>query len=112
MLQPLQRLDQLSSELVQQLENCEMEQFDIWMEKRQCIFDELMKHTSLHSLTDQERLLAGRIQEMDKLIVARMKQLSDEARLELDKLNRAKRSKSMYDTVSYGDDSLFFDRKQ
>lgn len=112
MQQHLQRLVQLSSELVWRLDGCGLEEIEAYMEERGRIFTELKQLVPDSASADQNRGLAVSMIEMDRIITGRMTQLSEEANRELNKLGRSKRTKAMYDSSPYGEDSLFFDTKR
>ncbi|MBD2868419.1 hypothetical protein [Paenibacillus arenilitoris] len=108
----LQRLNQLSSELVSNLRGSVLEEIDAYMEERDRIFAELERlGPPSSSQVAEHRQQVERLFAMDRIIIGRMTELRDEANREIDKLNKGKRSKMLYES-SYGDDSLFFDRKR
>ncbi|MCA0757561.1 hypothetical protein KP806_21090 [Paenibacillus sp. N4] len=112
MQQHLQRLVQLSSELVRNLDGCGMEEIEAYMEERGRIFVRLKQFTPDSASAHQNRELVASMIQMDRVITGRMMNLRDEANRELNKLSRSKRTKAMYDSGPYGDESLFFDTKR
>ena len=108
----LKQLIHLSSSLMERLSGCGIEDIETYKQERDLIFAELQQ---LNPSPDQAAALRPqvlRIAEMDTVITGRMTELRDEAKREMDKINRGKRSKSMYESGSYGDESLFFDTKR
>jgi hypothetical protein len=108
----LQRLIQLSSDLIKQLEKCKLEDIEAYMEERNLLFADLQQLSLTPDQAVGFHLLGEQIQKQDSVIIGRMTELRVEADQEIDKLNKGKRSKSMYESASYGDDSLFFDKKK
>lgn len=108
----LNKLIQLSSNLVGQIGSCELEELDVYMEEREKLFDELHQFTPGSDQVAAYRPLVELIEKQDAVITGRMTVLRNEANHEIDKINRGKRSKSMYESSSFGDDSLFFDTKR
>ena len=108
----LKQLNQLSSDLVGRIASCELEDMDAYMEERDLLFAELQQLASGSLHTSETRSLVEHIQQQDSIITGRMLELRGEANAEIDKLNKGKRTRSMYDSGAYGDDSLFFDTKR
>ncbi|MDQ6422497.1 hypothetical protein RB620_23990 [Paenibacillus sp. LHD-117] len=82
------------------------------MEMRNLLFDELQQMKPTHEQRATLKPLVDHIQIQDHVIVSRMVQLYEDANVELNKINRGKRSKTMYESAAYGEDSLFFDAKR
>lgn len=108
----LKQLTQLSSNLIERLDSCELEDIEIYMQERDVIFADLQRIAQPHEQVTAFRPHILRIAELDTVITGRMTELRDEANDEINKINRGKRSKSIYESTSYGDDSLFFDTKR
>ncbi|NIK79335.1 hypothetical protein FHS15_004495 [Paenibacillus castaneae] len=82
------------------------------MQERDDLFTELEKVTLTPDQVAACRPIVLHIMELDNVITGRMTKLRNEANIEIEKINRGKRSKSMYESGAYGDDSLFFDTKR
>ncbi|MGM0884181.1 MAG: hypothetical protein ACQEXQ_24475 [Bacillota bacterium] len=82
------------------------------MQERDVIFADLQRLTPPLDQVAAFRPHILHIAELDTVITGRMTELRNEANDEINKINRGKRSKSMYEAASYGDDSLFFDTKR
>lgn len=108
----MQRLIQQSSKLNERIYICELEDIEVYMQERDVIFAELQQLNPSPDQVAALRPLVLRIAELDTVITGRMTELRNEASQEIDKINRGKRSKSMYESGSYGADSLFFDTKR
>ena len=108
----LKRLNQLSSELVDRIASCELEDMDAYMEERELLFNELQQRASGTNMTADIRVLLEQIHQHDSVITGRMMELRNAANVEIDKINKGKRSRVTYDSGVYGDDSLFFDTKR
>ncbi|MCU6708435.1 hypothetical protein M6D81_06870 [Paenibacillus sp. J5C_2022] len=108
----LKHINQLSSNLIGQLEQCDLESIEQYMEQRDELFTQLQKHEGIPAQNEAMKLLAAQIQKQDALIVQRMIRLRDEANREMVKLNQGKQTKSAYEAAPYGDDSFFFDTKR
>lgn len=108
----LKQLNQLSSDLIAQMESCELEDMEIYMQQRDIIFAKLQSFNPSPDQAAAFRPQVLHIAELDTVITGRMTELRKEATKEIDKINRGKRSKSMYESGSYGADSLFFDTKR
>lgn len=108
----IQRLIQLSSELVQRMNECELEEIEAYMEARDIIFAELQQNVPAAEEIVALRNQVERILEMDTVITGRMTVLLTEANREISKINKGRRTKSIYETGFYGDDSVFFDTKR
>jgi hypothetical protein len=106
------RLIQLSAELVGKIDSCELEDMEEYMKERDQIFAELQQCTPTVEQAAALRPLTQRILESDTVITGRMTELYNEASDEIDKINKGKRSKTMYQSAYAGEDSLFFDTKQ
>ncbi|RCW44808.1 hypothetical protein [Paenibacillus prosopidis] len=108
----LLRLIQLSSKLIERIDSCKLEDIEVYMQERDIVFAELQQLIPAPDQVAAFRFEISRITEMDTIITGRMTVLRNEANHEIDKINRGKRSKSMYESASYVDDSLFFDTKR
>ncbi|MCM3628116.1 hypothetical protein M3194_12140 [Paenibacillus glycanilyticus] len=108
----LQRLIQLSSNLVERLDNADLEQFDEYMRQREELFKELEQMELPMEQMTVLRLEADRLISMESVIVARMVTLRDEARQQWEKIQQGRRSQARYDSAYGGGDSLFFDAKR
>lgn len=108
----MQRLIQLSSDLISQGETSGLEDIEAYMQERDRVFTDLQHLTPASDQVVAFRPLVLRIAEMDAVITSRMTLLRDTALFEIEKINQGKRSKSAYDSPAYGDDSVFFDSKQ
>lgn len=111
---PIGQLKQLSVELVSELNDRELEDFDRYMAERGRIFDQLAGT----EVTPEEHADVKLILQLDKRIIARMMQLKDEAAGHLDKVQQGQKTRNVYDNAGYGsyngyqDESLFFDRRR
>lgn len=108
----LKHIIQLSSELTSRIDSCNLEDLDVYMQERDLIFTELQQYTPTPDQATAYRSHFERIIEMDNVIIGRMTVLRNEANHEIVKINKVKRSKTMYESVSHGEDSLFFDTKR
>ncbi|WP_141506454.1 hypothetical protein [Paenibacillus luteus] len=108
----LNKLNQLSYNLIERLGNCEMEELVLYMEERDELFAKLQQTTPDRTQVSAFRPLVELILKQDVVIMGRMMELRNNANQEIEKINIGKRSKSMYDTGSYGDESMFFDTKR
>ena len=108
----LKQLNQLSSNIIERLASCELEDIESYMEERDALFAELQQHASQASPSAELRSLIASIQQQDKVITGRMTELRDEANAELDKLNKSKRTRSVYDSDTYNNDGMFFDTRR
>ncbi|CAM3349843.1 hypothetical protein PALU110988_17915 [Paenibacillus lupini] len=108
----LQRLIQLSSNLVERLDNADLEQFDEYMRQREELFKELEQMEAPVEKLAVLRLEADKIISIESVIIARMVTLRDEARQQWDKIQQGRRSQAKYDSAYGGGDSLFFDAKR
>jgi hypothetical protein len=108
----LQRLIQLSSNLVERLDNADLEQFDEYMRQREELFKELEQMEAPVEKMAVLRLEADKIISSESVIIARMVTLRDEARQQWDKIQQGRRSQAKYDSAYGGGDSLFFDAKR
>jgi hypothetical protein len=108
----LQRLIQLSSNLVERLDNADLEQFDEYMRQREELFKELEQMEAPVEKLAVLRLEADKIISSESVIIARMVILRDEARQQWDKIQQGRRSQAKYDSAYGGGDSLFFDAKR
>lgn len=82
------------------------------MEERDHIFTELNQVLSVSEQTSSFRSQVERIIEMDTVIIGRMTVKLAEINIEIDKITKGRRTKTLYDSGSYGDGSLFFDAKR
>lgn len=108
----LNKLNQLSSNLIERLDSCEMEELVLYMEERDNLFAKLQETPPDREQVTTFRPLVEIILKQDVVIMGRMMVLRNNANLEIEKINIGKRSKSMYDSNSYGDESMFFDTKR
>lgn len=108
----LSSINQLSANLVAELEQSDLKTIEAYMEQRDRLFVELQEHVPTPEEKRQLQPLVKQLQKQDALILQRLAHLRNEAKQELNKLNLGKRSKSMYESASYSDDSLFFDTKR
>lgn len=108
----LQRLIQLSSNLVERLDNADLEQFDEYMRQREELFKELEQMEAPMEKMAVLRLEADKIISSESVIIARMISLRDEAKQQWDKIQQGRRSQAKYDSAYGGADSLFFDAKR
>jgi len=84
----LKQLIHLSSSLMERLSGCGIEDIETYKQERDLIFAELQQ---LNPSPDQAAALRPqvlRIAEMDTVITGRMTELRDEAKREMDKINR------------------------
>ncbi|MGO4110614.1 hypothetical protein [Paenibacillus sp. YAF4_2] len=108
----LQRLIQLSSNLVERLDNADLEQFDEYMRQREELFKELEHMEAPVEQLAVLRLEADKIISSESVIIARMISLRDEAKQQWEKIQQGRRSQAKYDSAYGGGDSLFFDAKR
>ncbi|GLX70894.1 hypothetical protein [Paenibacillus glycanilyticus] len=108
----LQRLIQLSSNLVERLDNADLEQIDNYMQQREELFRELEQLVVPAEQMAVLRQEADRLISIESVIVARMVTLRDEAKQQWEKIQQGRRSQARYDSAYGGGDSLFFDARR
>ncbi len=108
----IESLNQLSSSIVDQINSCDVELLEAYMDQRNLLFDELKACSWSPEQVEAVRPQIENIRQLDKVIIGRMTQLLEEADHELKKFNKAKLSKVAYESGGYGEDSLFFDTKR
>jgi hypothetical protein len=94
------------------MDSCVLEDLEAYMEKRDLLFAQLQEFVPSPKQVTAFRPFVVQIREQDAIIAGKMTELRNEANREIVKLNKGKRTKSMYESPSYGDDSLFFDTKR
>lgn len=109
MLNLLQNLQQMTLEVLSNLDNIKFEQLETFVEHREQIIIQL--RAAGQSLGDKEKKLIEDILEHDVVIMSRMQQLKDEAGLGINKMDRARVQFSAY-YAEYTPDSIFFDRRK
>lgn len=87
----------------------EYEQLASFVEDRQLIIDELQSMNQRYN--DQQKLVIQGILQHDEAIVRRMQQLRDEAKIGIDKIERARVHNNAYEQP-YAQESYFFDKKK
>lgn len=105
----LQTLQRLTQEILVELDQMEYEQLGTFVEDRQLIINELQLMNQ--SFTDQQKLVIKDILQHDEAIVGRMQQLKDEAKIGIDKIERARVHNNAYEQP-YAQESFFFDKKK
>lgn len=111
----IKRLNQLSSDLRERITSCELEDMDAYMAERELLFTELQQLAAASGgiyVTPEIRQMLQQLEQHDSIIIGRMVELRNAANVEIDKINKGKRSKLTYESGSYGDDSLFLDAKR
>lgn len=105
----LQTLQRITHEIIIELDQMEYEQLASFVEDRQLIIDELQSMNQRY--TDQQKLVIQVILQHDEAIVRRMQQLRDEAKIGIDKIERARVHNNAYEQP-YAQESYFFDKKK
>ncbi|WP_168123420.1 hypothetical protein [Paenibacillus sp. HB172176] len=108
----LNKLIQLSSNLIEKMESSDLQSIEEYMTQRDKLFADLQQLPVERYEADALQPLIERITKQDSVIIRTMAALKHAAFVEIEKINRGKRSKSVYESSSYGDDSLFFDRRR
>jgi hypothetical protein len=105
----LQSLQQITQEVLSNLEQIKFEHLETFVEHREQIIIQLQ--AAGQSLDDKEKKLIEDILQHDVVIMARMQQLKDEASYGINKIDRARVQSSAY-YAEYTPDSIFFDRRK
>lgn len=85
---------------------------DAYMEEREAVFSKLQQLAPKRPPSAEARLLLEQIRQQDHVIIGRMTVLRDQANAEIDRINKGKRTRSVYEADTYNADSLFFDAKR
>lgn len=106
-----QRLHRLTTEQLEELESADLERLEAYMEER----DKLFLLIQQHDWRDEELLAAEpalrEVVEATPLLIERMQQLQAEAGTHLGRIAASRKQTSSYQP-SYGQDSLFFEKKR
>jgi len=108
----LNNLILLSSDFLERIEQCDLDDFEAYMGERDQLFADLQKLQPDRTQAATYRPLIDLITQQDAVIVGRMTAMRNEASEEIENLSRGKRSKVVYDSGPYSEDSRFFDRKR
>jgi hypothetical protein len=113
MEQHILRIRQLSSDLMERLDECGFEEIDAYMKERTSLFEEMVLLQGEMPFRGEHAIEAGRVLEMDRRIVERMRVVQIQLGAEADKLQSGKKSKSVYESPkNYSLESYFFDSKR
>jgi hypothetical protein len=113
MEQHILRIRQLSSDLMERLDECGFEEIDAYMKERTTLFEEMVLLQAELPFRDELALEARRVLEMDRRIVERMRVVQIQLGAEVDKLQSGKKSKSVYESPNnHSQESYFFDSKR
>lgn len=107
----IKRLRELTDSLMERLNDATFEELETFVEERQAVVDDLVRHLSTASATDAQKLEIAGILENDGAIQARMNALRLEAQDFLYKRGQAKTQRNAYE-AGYAADSILMDRRK
>ena len=107
----LQRLKQLSVDMMRKLDRATMEDFVEFTQKREQIIGELKRRQAEFQKTAATARLVDEISQYDAPLISRMNELKQEASDGLAKLERSRMQKKAYD-AGYAFESAFIDKRK
>ncbi|RAP73926.1 hypothetical protein [Paenibacillus montanisoli] len=112
-MEALSELEQLTLQMIADINEVTVEQIESFLDRRGRIIQEIQSYFTTHPKDGSELELVNRILGFDDRILKRMESLKNEAMLGLNNFNRARVQRDAYGASgAYGtDNSLFFDEK-
>ncbi|MHA6532726.1 flagellar protein FliT [Paenibacillus sp. BAC0078] len=107
----IRSLDQLTREMMNQLQKATYEELEAFVEERQKLVDSIAEKVAFSPSTPAQKREINRILENDNALLDRMNELRLEARNWLQKRSQAKVQRSAYE-ANYSPDSLLMDRRK
>jgi hypothetical protein len=108
----LRQLETLSTALLNDFQGITFEDLTDYMTEREDIFASLEQIKTDPNDKIKYKDLINRILSFDPIIVAKMEQLKDEAKKELNKVSSGRIQKNAYDGQVQSTDGIFFDQKK
>ncbi|MFP4975360.1 hypothetical protein ACE6ED_08130 [Paenibacillus sp. CN-4] len=107
----IQLFKTMTVSLMERLNDATFEELETFVEERQAVVDDLVRHLSTTSATDAQKIEIAGILENDGAIQARMNALRLEAQDFLYKRGQAKTQRNAYE-AGYAADSILMDRRK
>jgi hypothetical protein len=108
----LKQLEQISLDLIHNLNFTSLEEVEEFMERREAIFTKLQPFEGLPVDKYKNKDIVNRILSLDVIIVARMEHLKQVAETELHSIASRRLQKNAYDGEHHTSDGMFFDQKK
>lgn len=104
-------LERLTDDLIQQLDSCEFEKIEEFVEGRESIINNILSELAQSQLTEEQRHRLRALLQYDPVILDKMKSLKEEARNWSIRQKQIKAQHSAYGSV-YARDSILMDKRK
>jgi hypothetical protein len=107
----ISQLEQLTNEIVDNLDQISFEELEQFVEQREAIIAEMQQQPASDFSEPHYRTRIAALGQYDAIMLSVMERLKEEAQQGIAKIKNAQVRKDMYEAV-YTPDSIFFDRRK